>query len=112
MTLSRCAHCGAVAHYAKSVTDPHLCWSIQCSGCAISTLSYSQQEMAADAWNRVAKLAESRFNTTPEQDKAIAAIVQFRFDMNGRLDNIDWSECLWEIFDTVLTGTGAVEGIE
>lgn len=52
MNLSRCAHCGAVAHYAKSVTDPHLCWSIQCSDCGIATLSYSQQEMAADTWNR------------------------------------------------------------
>ena len=54
MTLSRCAHCGAVAHYAKSVTDPHLCWSIQCSDCGISTPSYSQQEMAADTWNHTA----------------------------------------------------------
>lgn len=52
MTLSHCKHCGAVAHYAKSVTDPHLCWSIQCSDCGISTVSYSQQEMAATAWNR------------------------------------------------------------
>lgn len=52
MTLSPCKHCGAVAHYAKSVTDPHLCWSIQCSDCGISTVSYSQQEMAATAWNR------------------------------------------------------------
>ncbi len=52
MNLSRCKHCGAIAHYAKSVTDPHLCWSIQCSGCGITTASYSQQEMAANAWNR------------------------------------------------------------
>lgn len=52
MTLSTCAHCGAVAHYVKSVVDPHLCWSIQCSGCGIATTSYSQQEMAIDAWNR------------------------------------------------------------
>lgn len=54
MKLSPCKHCGAIAHYAKSVTDPHLCWSIQCSDCGISTPSYSQQEMAASAWNRTA----------------------------------------------------------
>jgi hypothetical protein len=54
MNLSRCKHCGAIAHYAKSVTDPHLCWSIQCSDCGISTPSYSQQEMAAAAWERTA----------------------------------------------------------
>lgn len=58
MTLSPCKHCGAVAHYAKSVTDPHLCWSIQCSECGISTPSYSQQEMAADAWNRRADVLD------------------------------------------------------
>ncbi len=54
MNLSRCKHCGAIAHYAKSVTDPHLCWSIQRSDCGISTPSYSQQEMAAAAWERTA----------------------------------------------------------
>lgn len=51
MNLSRCAHCGAVAHYAKSVTDLHLCWSIQCSDCGIATPSYSRQELATNVWN-------------------------------------------------------------
>lgn len=70
MTLSRCKHCGAVAHYAKSVTDPHLCWSIQCSDCGIATPSYSQQEMAAAAWNRTAythRNGETTIPTVPGQ---------------------------------------------
>jgi len=52
MSLSRCAHCGAVAHINKSVTDPHLCWSVQCSNldCGMTTRAFSQQQQAVDAW--------------------------------------------------------------
>ena len=68
MKLSPCKHCGSVAHYAKSVTDPHLCWSVQCGDCGISTSSYSQQEMAMAAWNRTAyshRTGETEAPTVP-----------------------------------------------
>lgn len=54
MKLPSCKHCGSVAHLNKSVTDPHMCWSVQCSNldCGISTRTFSQQDMAVDAWRR------------------------------------------------------------
>lgn len=56
MKLSPCKHCGSPAHLCKSVTDPHLCWSVACSNlvCGISTRAFSQQDMAVDAWQRTA----------------------------------------------------------
>lgn len=56
MKLSPCKHCGSLAHLNKNVTDPHLCWSVACSNlvCGISTRAFSQQDMAVDAWQRVA----------------------------------------------------------
>ena len=54
MKLSPCKHCGGVACIVKSITDPHLCWSVACQSCGITTAQYSQQEDAVAAWQRVA----------------------------------------------------------
>lgn len=70
MKLSPCKHCGSPAHLTKSVTDPHLCWSVQCSNldCGISTRSFSQQDMAVAVWQRTAyghRNGETDFPSTP-----------------------------------------------
>ncbi len=56
MKLSPCKHCGSPAHLNKSITDPHLCWSVACSNldCGIGTRAFSQQQHAVDAWQRTA----------------------------------------------------------
>ena len=54
MKLSPCKHCGSPAHLTKAITDPHLCWSVACQSCGITTAQYSQQDDAVAAWQRVA----------------------------------------------------------
>lgn len=97
MNLSRCAHCGAVAHFAKSVTDPHLCWSIQCSDCGISTVSYSQQEMAAAAWNRRIPAYSHRNGETEAPTELRTGLYWFRGTATsatcGACDIADIVEC-------------------
>lgn len=70
MKLSPCKHCGAIAHINKSVADPHLCWSVQCSNldCGMTTRAFSQQQHAVDAWQRCAVPAPtySHRNGEPE----------------------------------------------
>lgn len=75
MTLSRCAHCGAIAHYTKSVTDPHLCWSVSCSNldCGMTTRAFSQQQHAVDAWQRSAEPIYSHRNGETEAPTADGA---------------------------------------
>lgn len=64
MNLSPCKHCGSPAHLTKSVTDPHMCWSVACSNldCGIATRAFSQQQHAVDAWQRCAGPAYSHRN--------------------------------------------------
>jgi len=66
MKLSSCKHCGSPAHLIKNVTDPHLCWSVQCSNldCGISTRAFSQQQHAVDVWQRTS-YSHRNGETTP-----------------------------------------------
>ena len=52
--LSPCKHCGGAARINKGITDSHLCWSVACQSCGITTAQYSQQDDAVAAWQRVA----------------------------------------------------------
>ena len=54
MRLSPCKHCGGVACLVKGIVAPHLCWSVACTSCGITTAQYSQQDDAVAAWQRVA----------------------------------------------------------
>lgn len=78
MTLVPCKHCGGAAKIDKSIVDPHLCWSVSCQSCGITTAQYSRQDDAIDAWQRKAYAHRN--------GEKIAPTVEGRYWFYGEID--------------------------
>lgn len=107
MKLSPCKHCGSLAHLTKSVTDPHMCWSVSCSNldCGMSTRAFSQQQHAVDAWQRCAGTAPTYVHRNGETE---APTVLGKYWFNGWHTSMGASKRIMDTLD--LWSDGRVYG--
>lgn len=101
MTLAPCKHCGGAAKIVKGITDPHLCWSVSCGNCGITTAPYSQQDDAIEAWQRTAMYSH-------RNGEAEAPTIRGQYWFKGTIEDrtkamichvTEWPDDGWQVWD-------------